>query len=453
MKRLSLFAALVAAGTFVPGTANAVGPVEPMPDEPQRIRGIDVSNWTGQVDWTSVLEGGGVFAFVYASEGTTFRNPLFAAQQSGAAGAGLFRGAYHFAQPHESGGAEQADFFVDSGGGWNADGRTLPGVLDIEDNPYNNRNGLDHCYGLDQPRMIAWLKDFTTRYRDRTGRDAIIYTTTDWWRNCTGNSSAFGRNPLWLARWGAEPGPLPAGWLRQTFWQYADKGALPGGQNVFNGNMTELSMLAQPPAELAAAGRPVGRHGYGITVLNTGPIPATRVSVVGRTFGGRRIVGASPGCHFSARAVRCTIDELQPQGTAELKFATVPIEATESPKPAKTAKPSKTVKSKKTGKPSKADKFTEPEEQAKPGEHGKDDERGKADEFPKSAGLGSPEKPMRIGQEGHETLHGSSGAEDAATLNVARPAIPEAVETLREPEEGMKVTIGTVMVTIDSDRK
>ncbi|MER7210604.1 lysozyme [Streptosporangium sp. NPDC000239] len=437
MKRLSLLAALVAAGTFVPGTANAVGPVEPMPGEPQEIRGIDVSNWTGQVDWPSVLEGGGLFAFVYASEGTNFRNPLFAAQESGAAGAGLFRGAYHFAQPHESGGAEQADFFVDNGGGWNADGRTLPGVLDIEDNPYTNRNGLDHCYGLDRPRMVAWLKDFTTRYRERTGRDAIIYTTTDWWRNCTGDSSAFGRNPLWLARWGAEPGPLPAGWLRQTFWQFADKGVLPGGQNVFNGNMTELSMLAQPPAELAAAGRPVGRYGYGITVLNTGPIPATRVSVVGRTFGGRRIVGASPGCDFSGRAVRCTIDELQPQGTTELKFATEPIGPIGPGDPAKTPKPPRSTK------PAKSTKPGEPVKNIRSDKHPKNDESAE------SSGLISPERPMRIGQEGHEALHDDLGVRGATTADAARPDTPE----IEEPEEGMKVTIGTVMVTIDSGRE
>ncbi|MEV4093907.1 GH25 family lysozyme [Streptosporangium saharense] len=412
MKRLPLMVALVAAGTFVPGTADAVGPVEPMPGTLQEIRGIDVSNWTGQVDWPSVVGGGGTFAFVYASEGTTFRNPLFAAQAGGAAGAGLFRGAYHFAQPHESGGTEQADFFVDNGGGWSADGRTLPGVLDIEDNPYANRNGLDNCYGLDQERTVAWLKDFTARYRERTGRDAIIYTTTDWWRNCTGDSSAFGRNPLWLARWGAEPGPLPSGWLRQTFWQSADSGSLPGGQNVFNGSLTELRMLAQPPAELAAAGRPIGRRGYGVTVLNTGTIPATRVSVVGRTFGGRRITGASPGCRFSGRAVRCTIEELRPQGTAELEFATEPTEP------------------------------TEPTEHAKPVERAKPDKSAKSTKIAKKA---EPAKPYR--QENDRAVH-EEIVPDTVEPETAEPEAPQA----EEPEEGMKVTIGTVMVTIDDRR-
>ncbi|MEV8634783.1 lysozyme [Streptosporangium sp. NPDC051023] len=319
MKRTSLLVALVVMGAFLPETAHAT---EVGDAGTEGIRGIDVSNWTGEIDWEAVAGGGGTFAFVYASEGVNYRNPLFETQEEGAAAAGLIRGAYHFAQPHESDGATQADFFVGNGGGWVADGRTLPGVLDVEDNPYGGRNGLDTCYGLDQPQTVAWLRDFISRYWQRTGRDAIIYTTTSWWQTCTGDSTAFGRNPLWLARWGAEPGMLPAGWPRHTFWQVADRGTLPGGQNVFNGPLSALRTLAQPPAELAAAGRPVGRHAYDVTVLNTGPIPATRVSVIGRTFGGQRIVRASRGCRFSATAVRCTIAKLDPEHKARLRFTT-----------------------------------------------------------------------------------------------------------------------------------
>ncbi|GIH93800.1 hypothetical protein Psi01_44300 [Planobispora siamensis] len=296
------------------------------------VTGVDVSNWSGEIDWGSVAGNGTAFAFVYASEGLDYLNERFDTQYGGAAEAGLIRGAYHFAQPHESDGAAQADFFVDNGGGWRPDGRTLPGVLDVEDNPYRNRNGLNSCYGLDRKQMVDWVGDFTRRYRQRTGRDAIIYTTTSWWRTCTGDSPAFGRNPLWLARWGAEPGELPASWTRYTFWQSADKApGSPGGKNSFNGTPSRLRLLARPASKVKAAGR-VTRDTYTVTLTNTTAEPITALKVAGRTFGGQKIVKASKGCRFSGTAVRCTITELSPRAKVRLTFVARPSA------PARTAK-------------------------------------------------------------------------------------------------------------------
>ncbi|GAA3163208.1 hypothetical protein GCM10010466_62700 [Planomonospora alba] len=288
------------------------------------VTGTDVSGWTGAVDWAGVAEAGAAFAFVHASEGLDYVNPRFAEQYGGAADAGLIRGAYHFAQPHESDGAAQADFFAANGGGLVRDGRTLPGVLDLEDNPYGKKNKLDNCYGLTPEEMVAWVGAFTRRYRQRTGREAIIYTTTSWWRTCTGGSPAFGRNPLWLARWGTRPGELPAGWKRHTFWQSADKGrSLPGGQNSFNGTVTRLRALAEPPSAIRLTGRAAG-SAYTVTVANTGTEPVAGLKVTGRAFGGQKIIKAGEGCRFSGTAVRCTITRLGPKATVRLTFTTGP---------------------------------------------------------------------------------------------------------------------------------
>src|SRR6266508_4495293 len=49
-----------------------------------------------------------------------------------------------------------------------------------------------------------------------------IYSTTNWWQTCTGNAGSFGdTSALWLARYGPEPGGLPAGWGVHTIWQYS----------------------------------------------------------------------------------------------------------------------------------------------------------------------------------------------------------------------------------------
>jgi GH25 family lysozyme M1 (1,4-beta-N-acetylmuramidase) len=204
---------------------------------PTGVLGIDVSSWQGTVNWAAQLRAGKQFAYIKATEGIRYKNPYFSRQYTGAHQAGLIRGAYHFATPHTSGGTKQAQVFARNGGGWSADGRTLPGVLDIEYNPYGST-----CYGKSDAKMVAWIRNFTTEYKRLTKRDAVIYTTTDWWKTCTGNSTAFSKtNPLWLARYGTTPGTLPGGWARATFWQYTTK---PIDQNRFSSTRARLRALA-----------------------------------------------------------------------------------------------------------------------------------------------------------------------------------------------------------------
>jgi GH25 family lysozyme M1 (1,4-beta-N-acetylmuramidase) len=202
-------------------------------------KGMDVSSWQGNVNWSAAWSNGARFAYVKATEGTSYRNPYFAQQYDGSYGVGMIRGAYHFALPNASGGAAQADHFVDHGGGWTADGRTLPPALDVEYNPY----GGGTCYGLSPAAMVSWIAAFSGQVRARTGRYPTIYTTTDWWRTCTGNSGAFAStNPLWIARYASTVGALPAGWTVHTFWQYS---ASPLDQNTFNGGYDRLQALAR----------------------------------------------------------------------------------------------------------------------------------------------------------------------------------------------------------------
>lgn len=205
---------------------------------PKGVLGIDVSSYQGKVAWSTWAERDKDFAYVKATEGTSYKNPYFRSQYRGAAKAGLIRGAYHFASPNGKAGYKQARYFVKNGGGWSADGKTLPGVLDIEYNPYGST-----CYGVSKKKMVTWISSFTREYKKLTGKDAVIYTTTDWWTRCTGSSARFAKtNPLWVARYGTKkPGALPKGWEKATFWQYTSD---PIDQNVFPGKMKRLKVLA-----------------------------------------------------------------------------------------------------------------------------------------------------------------------------------------------------------------
>ena len=91
------------------------------------VEGVDVSSYQRTVGWSGLYRRGVRFAYVKATEGRTYRNPYFHTQYLGAYRAGMSHGAYHFAIPNISGGSTQASYFVAHGGGWSADGRTLPG--------------------------------------------------------------------------------------------------------------------------------------------------------------------------------------------------------------------------------------------------------------------------------------------------------------------------------------
>ncbi len=201
------------------------------------VAGIDVSRYQGNVDWAYWWGQGKRFAYVKATEGTYYTNPYFAQQYNGSYNIGMIRGSYHFANPTDSSGYTQANYFVAHGGGWSGDGKTLPGVLDIEYNPYGSS-----CWGMSPSALVNWIKSFTTRYKQLTGRDAVIYTAYNWWSPCTGNSTAFNAtNPLWVARYSTSPGTLPGGWPYWTFWQYTSS---PLDQDYFNGSYDRLKVLA-----------------------------------------------------------------------------------------------------------------------------------------------------------------------------------------------------------------
>ena len=201
--------------------------------------GIDVSGWQPTVDWTGWWAKGKRWTYVKATEGTTFKSKTFSSQYKGSAKAGYIRGAYHYANPGGKSGWRQADWFIANGGGWSADGKTLPGMLDLEQGGKKD-GGI--CYGLSQTQMLSWISSFRNRYREKTGRHVVIYTNASWWRACTGNTTRFSKSPLFIARWNTTPGVLPGGWKTWTLWQYTDT---PLDQDMFNGSSAQLKKFAK----------------------------------------------------------------------------------------------------------------------------------------------------------------------------------------------------------------
>lgn len=222
--------------TGADGFADGVPRCDGGGDQPaDTVPGIDVSNNNkGPVDFSRQS-----FAYMKATEGTSFVDDTREAYTTQARDAGAATGAYHFAWPSGKSGSQQADYFIEHGGGWTNDGRTLPGAIDLED-----YEGEPHCYGVDPEQMVAFIDDFSNRYEERTGRKPVIYTTASWWNDCTGSSTAFGDHPLWIANYHddpSDPGALPAGWSTWAIYQYTEK---PLDKNVLAGGENGLEKLA-----------------------------------------------------------------------------------------------------------------------------------------------------------------------------------------------------------------
>ena len=127
--------------------------------------------------------------------------------------------------------------------------------------------------------MSAWILDFVTEVRARTGQLAMIYTNPNWWGPCTNNDATFGAYPLFNSGYMPSPPPTPAGWATWTFWQYDDAGSLPGDQDVFNGDYAALTRLAGGvPAPIALLANVNGRF---VTAEDAGnsPLIANRTAI------------------------------------------------------------------------------------------------------------------------------------------------------------------------------
>ncbi|WP_342414854.1 GH25 family lysozyme [Paenibacillus sp. FSL R10-2782] len=206
---------------------------EPVISSDGHAQGIDVSHYNGNIDWQQVAAAGKTFAFIKATEGTTYQDNQFLANVQGARDANILVGAYHFLNATTADGARQeaANFAraIESAGG----SLDLPPVMDYENNPK----------GLTPAQISEVAHAFLDETEKLTGRLPIVYT---------GNVFASKFDPtlsvykLWVARYSTtqKPTAVPA-WDNWWAWQYSSTGSVQGIRgnvdlNEFNGTIDEL---------------------------------------------------------------------------------------------------------------------------------------------------------------------------------------------------------------------
>ena len=202
------------------------------------IPGIDVSHWQGEIDWIKVAQSGVKFVFIKATEFPDRRISVFIDQNlkkniNGALQNNILWGAYHFFRTHIDP-IIQAQVFCETVGHFNS----LPPVMDLE------------VAGSKGTKLNEKVFTFVKEVQRITGRQTIIYTSGGFWRsymlyNRRSDSDWAQVYPLWLAQYTSCWPSIPYPWIAWKFWQYSDRGKLPGipgnvDLNWFIGSYEEL---------------------------------------------------------------------------------------------------------------------------------------------------------------------------------------------------------------------
>lgn len=206
------------------------------------LKGIDVSEHNGHVDWAKVKSSGQVFAFARVSDGLNYPDSEFTSNWAGIKAAGLKRGVYQYFRPGQDALA-QADLLLAKIGTLGAG--DLPPVIDVET-----------ANGQSTSTVASAVRVWIDRVKAKTGREPIIYSAAGFWDTLS-NTSQFAPQKLWVANYGAMCPYMPGTWGKWSFWQDSESGSVPGvsgeiDTDQFNGSLADLTALAAGPAPVAS---------------------------------------------------------------------------------------------------------------------------------------------------------------------------------------------------------
>ena len=207
-------------------------------------QGIDVSNWQGYIDYSSVRESGIEVVYIKASQGTNIKDAYFEINYENAKANGLKVGFYHFLTATNTEEAEQeARFFASVISG------KMPDCKLVMD--YETFGGV----GVEESNEIAQV--FLETTRRLTNKDIIIYS--DLSNSQSRFSSELAENyELWLAYYSGEQRLQGIGtrWNNYIGLQYSDRGRINGisgavdldrfSEEIFLDETSEVPVIENP---------------------------------------------------------------------------------------------------------------------------------------------------------------------------------------------------------------
>jgi lysozyme len=188
--------------------------LETVPAEALMMRGFDVSDWQGAVNWHEAHAAGYTFAYIKASDWTAgaghIIDPYLHHNASAARGAGFRVGFYHFAHPRNSAIVE-AQWFLHVTHGMRLAGDLVP-VLDLEVTEGHSLPSLSSW-------KATWLHVVDAAIERRYG--TMIYSDLYMLKGL----QIAPTRPIWGASWGYLPAVYAHRW---SLWQYSSQGRVAG---------------------------------------------------------------------------------------------------------------------------------------------------------------------------------------------------------------------------------
>lgn len=207
------------------------------PSKKYEVKGVDVSAYQGDIDWNTLSKQGIEFAFIKATEGSSFIDEKFNINYQNASKTNLKIGAYHFFS-YDSEGSTQADNFIRT---VPKEDNMLPPVIDVEfyGDKYKDIPNVEET----QKQLNILLQKLEDYYEKKP----IIYATYKAYNLYIAHS--FKDNYIWIRDVYFRPKLKDN--REWTFWQYTDRARLDGYNgkekridvNVFNGNIEKFEQL------------------------------------------------------------------------------------------------------------------------------------------------------------------------------------------------------------------
>ncbi len=178
-------------------------------------RGIDVSVYQGNIDWTAVKNSGIDFAIIRSGYGKDSgqQDRYFLQNIVNAKNAGIYVGAYHYSYASSSEDARQEANYCLSivrSSGVNLD---LPIYYDIEDSSIIN----NQTTGSRTQMCISFCSQI-----ENAGYWAGVYSNLNWFRNYLNTDELRKRYTLWLAQYNSTND------IDCDIWQYSNTGSVNG---------------------------------------------------------------------------------------------------------------------------------------------------------------------------------------------------------------------------------
>lgn len=204
------------------------------------VKGLDVSKYDGNPNWAQVKAAGNAFAFARVSDGLGYPDATFQPNWAGMKQQGMVRGVYQYFRASQDP-IQQADYLLGELAKGGAQPTDLPPVMDIET-----------ADGVSASAVRAAMQKWLDHVEQKLGRRPMIYTAN--FMSAT-LGTGFAKYPLWVANYKAQCPLMPDGWTTWRFWQYDDKGTVPGvgassvDVDEFDGTLQELLAFAEGPAQ------------------------------------------------------------------------------------------------------------------------------------------------------------------------------------------------------------